>query len=605
MKLTIRSKFLIPVVVLMVISSGISTGIAYYQSEAILVHQIEEEINQISDGQVRLIDSWLEERIDTVENYARTSLVQNSMDEAQGILARDELSIDMENSANNSDFVELYGLIDSQGEIIASSNAGAIGKINVADRSYFKKAMSGDLAISEAIISRSSGLPSFVIAAPVMLQGSMEVSGIVIATISIGEFSKRFIDPIKVGDSGYVYMVQGDGLFLAHPKPEMIMKKNLNEYDFGRPILDNKNGFIAYDFGGRKRGVSYRQSKLSGWIIAAGADMSELLTPLKSLRNVLLILALVIIVVGIGIVFVIAKTVTGPINYAVDISKQVAGGDLSVEVDIKTKDEVGDLLQAMQDQISKLSTVVYSVKEVASNVTDGNEQLSSGVQDLSSGASEQAASVEETSAALEESSATIEQNLENAKKTDEIAAKTASLAEEGGSSVRQTEEAMKTIAKKIGVIEDIAYQTNLLALNAAIEAARAGDKGRGFAVVASEVRKLAARSETAAGEISQLSKNSVIVAESARAQIDEIVPMIHQTADLVQEISSASQEQANGIMQITEAVSQLDKVTQSNAALSEELASTAEEINAQAELLNQEVEYFQLCGSFSEEEDEE
>ncbi|THB69516.1 MAG: methyl-accepting chemotaxis protein [Gammaproteobacteria bacterium] len=605
MKLNIRMKFMIPIVSMLVISYAISTAITYFQSEAILEHQIQDQINQISDGQKRLIDSWLKERISTVENYTRTKLVQNSMDDVQGILAREELSINMANSQGNSDYVELFGLIDPNGEIIASSNEKAIGKINIADRPYFKKAMSGETTISKALISRSSGLPSFVVAAPVYLNGSMEVSGVVISTISIGQFAKNFIDPVKVGESGYVYMTQDDGLFLAHPNPDMIMKKNLDEYDFGPQILALGDGYLAYEFGGRNREVSFRTSAVAGWIVAAGADQDELLAPVVTLRNKIIVLAIIIVLVGIGVVFVISNAITKPIKYAAEISAQVADGDLSVNVDIPTNDEVGDLLQAMKEQIGKLSSVVYSVKEVAVNVTQGNEQLSNGVQDLSSGASEQAASVEETSAALEQSSATIEQNLENAKKTDDIAGKTAALAEEGGGAVRQTEEAMKTIAEKIGVIEDIAYQTNLLALNAAIEAARAGDKGRGFAVVASEVRKLAARSENAAGEISQLSKNSVIVAESARSQIDDIVPMIHQTAELVQEIASASQEQANGISQITEAVSQLDKVTQSNAALSEELASTAEEINAQAELLNDEMSFFQLCDSLSEEEYEE
>ncbi len=604
MKLSIRTKFMVPIVVLLVIGFFISTSVSYLESETILINKIKDEINSITAGQKSLIEGWVEERKVMVENLSRTKLVQMATDEIQ-ILAREELSIDMENTAGSSDYIELIGLVDVKGDIVSSSNKSVIGKINIMDRPYFQQAIKGESTISKALISRNSGLASIIVASPVFLNGSMEVSGVVIIDISIGEFSKRYINPVKVGESGYVYMIQNDGVFLAHPNSEMIMKKNINEYDFGPKILATGNGETSYEFGGRVRHVSYRKCGITDWIVVAGADEDELLEPLRKLRTILIALAIVIVLISIGVVFFIAKTVTKPIGYASKISKLVADGNLTSEVEIKTKDEVGELLKAMQDQIAKLSSVAYSVKEVASNVNDGNEQLSSGVQDLSSGASEQAASVEETSAALEESSAAIEQNLENAKKTDEIAAKTASLAEEGGGAVRQTEEAMKTIAEKICVIEDIAYQTNLLALNAAIEAARAGDKGRGFAVVASEVRKLAARSESAAGEISQLSKNSVIVAEAARSQIDEIVPMIHQTAELVQEIASASQEQANGIMQITEAVSQLDKVTQSNAALSEELASTAEEINAQAELLIDEMNFFKLSDAAAYQEDEE
>ena len=232
--------------------------------------------------------------------------------------------------------------------------------------------------------------------------------------------------------------------------------------------------------------------------------------------------------------------------------------------------------------IRKLARTIADVFEASGNLVAASEQLSATAQALSQGASEQAASVEETSASMEQMSASISQNNENAKVTGDIATRTAKDTQEGGKAVQETVAAMKQIAHKIAIIDDIAYQTNLLALNAAIEAGRAGEHGKGFAVVAAEVRKLAERSQVAAEEIGQLASGSVGLAEKAGNLLGAIVPSIQKTADLVQEISAASSEQNAGVGQINGAINQISQAVQQNAAAAEELASTSEEMNAQA-----------------------
>ncbi|WP_333798484.1 MCP four helix bundle domain-containing protein [Trichlorobacter lovleyi] len=273
-------------------------------------------------------------------------------------------------------------------------------------------------------------------------------------------------------------------------------------------------------------------------------------------------------------------------------AKQVAQGNLMVE--LKKRSENDDLMESLANMVEKLKEIVREVQAAADGIATGGQQLSATAQSLSQGATEQAASAEEISSSMEEMSSSIKQNADNASQTEKISNKSATDAREGGKAVNETVAAMKEIATKISIIEEIARQTNLLALNAAIEAARAGEHGKGFAVVASEVRKLAERSQTAAGEISELSGRSVQVAEAAGQMLTAILPDIQRTAELVQEISASSKEQDAGADQINRAIQQLDQVIQQNASAAEEMASTTEELAGQAEQLKTTIAFFSL-----------
>ena len=333
--------------------------------------------------------------------------------------------------------------------------------------------------------------------------------------------------------------------------------------------------------------------------------------------------------------FLIARSISVPMNKGVQLAEEIAKGDFTIRLNSDRKDEIGQLSTALdamaaslkrqadlaeeiakgnltsevvlasdKDQLGKalkqmsevLNDIIRQVMVAADNVSSGSQALSSAAQEMSQGATEQAASAEEASSSIEEMTANIRQNADNALQTERIAIGAAKDAQEAGEVANENRVAMKEIAGKIVIIEEIARQTNLLALNAAIEAARAGEHGRGFAVVAAEVRKLAERSQIAAGEINKLSVSSVAVAEKAGLILGNLGPNIQRTAELVQEIAAASKEQDTGAEQISAAIQQLDKVIQQNASATEEMASTSEELSSQSEQLQTMIAFFKVKG---------
>ena len=282
-----------------------------------------------------------------------------------------------------------------------------------------------------------------------------------------------------------------------------------------------------------------------------------------------------------------------------NVMAAIAAGDLTKRIERDYQGLFGKVKDSVNATTENLTRVIGEVRAASDALLGASNQVSATAQSLSQAASEQAASVEETSSQVEVMSASISQNSDNAKVTDGMAAKTSKEAIEGGSAVSKTVSAMKQIAAKIGIVDDIAYQTNLLALNAAIEAARAGEHGKGFAVVAAEVRKLAERSQSAAKEIGELASNSVATSERAGTLLDEIVPSIQKTSELVQEIAAASAEQSESVSQIGGAMGQLSKATQQNASASEELAATSEELSGQAKQLQDSIAFFNIAGESS------
>jgi len=433
----------------------------------------------------------------------------------------------------------------------------------------------------------------------------------------------------RFGTDGYFWADRPNGdnivnLGAASEGTNRMDAKDVNGLDFIKAIIDvgmKGGGYTEYWFprAGQTQAAPKRSYSLHvkgfDWVIGTGnyiddidtiidVKKSEAARSLAIALGLILMLAAILAVVMVILAIVLGGRISKPLVYASSTMQQLANGRLGTRFDERLasgNDEAAKLIVSLRETMAKLREVVQQVQVSGASILDGSstlseasKQMSIGLegiaessQQLSQGSTEQAANAEEVSASVEQMSANIRQNADNSFQTEKISTKAANDAKQGLSAVRETVDAMRQIAEKIAIIEEIARSTNMLSLNASIEAARAGEHGKGFAVVANEVGKLAERSKTAAGEIASLSQRSVEIADKAGTMLEGMVPDIQKTADLVQEISVASREQDSGAQQINQAMTQLDSVIQQNASISEEFSATSEEIAGQASMVAQ------------------
>ncbi len=398
----------------------------------------------------------------------------------------------------------------------------------------------------------------------------------------------------KGTDDVHLVILDRAGKVVLHPK------RPAGSADFAgtewvRAMLARpEGGAVAFEEDGKRDWMPYAHFAPWSWYVGFAVREEFRTAAIDRLLRTLLALSALAVALLVGVSWFGLKRTLAPLGQIEAAAERIGEGDMGAAFGDASDDEVGRALGALSRMARRLGDVVGEVRAGAESLTAASGQLSSASQTLSQGTGEQASSVEETTAALEEMSASINGNAENSKAMSKMAAKGAEEAEEGGRAVTETVGAMRSIAEKIRIVEEIAYQTNLLALNAAIEAARAGEHGRGFAVVAAEVRKLAERSQKAAKEINAQASASVEVADRSAAILASLVPSIRKTADLVEEVATASQQQSQGVAQINRAMAAVDQVTQRNASAAEELSSTAEAMSTQASALEQVVRFFRV-----------
>lgn len=546
------------------------------------------------------IGRWLEGHLNNVKRTAGNREMQS------GDLKRIESYI-ISRQKNLPPDVAYEYFADLEGNYLTSAS----GRGNLSSREYYRQIANGaEYVITEGLVSLSTGKAMTFIVVPQKNEAGKRI-GLSAAAVELAAISD-IVSTIRYGQA-YAAIIDSKFNIIAHPNKDLVLKVNFAEpsklgyRDMEGAIEQMKEGKANshryWDDKGIEKYMVFAPIPLSqGWYFTMVIPASQINEAPQKIVSIVTIISIVILLLLVGIILLAINSLTNPIRLVSSVIQQVGKGQLWVDESIEGalqkakggQDEIGEAVQATTILMETLTDIVHAIQTAALEVEKGSAAISQTSQNLSQGSTEQAASAEQVSSMIEEISSTIKQSADNAASTEQLARRALEDARQGADAVLQSVDAMKSIAAKIGIIDEIARQTNLLALNAAIEAARAGEAGKGFAVVASEVRKLAERSQTAANEILGISKQSLETVEEAGHRITNVLPDVQKTAELVQEISAASREQSIGIEQIVSAIMQLDSVIQQNASSSEELASMAEELSSQSMNLRQTIQYFSL-----------
>ncbi|MCT4563619.1 MAG: methyl-accepting chemotaxis protein [Maledivibacter sp.] len=630
---SLKNKIMIPVLVLAVIGIFVLAGTTYLQAKKIIVDDVE-EIAQI--------------KVEKLVNFAN-DLVHEWKEKVHLLADLDE--------TKKMDFHRLKKLVSSEEDLFRDFTAVILsdaegnyeatngGKGKIKDRGYFQEVMQGKVAVSKPVISKTTGLPIIVVAAPIKDDGN-NIIGLIGATINLSNITD-IVNSEKFGDSGYAYMIDIDGTIIVHPNDDFIMEENFLENDseslieITKKMIQGKTEVVNYEFDGEKKIAAYAPVKLTGWSIAMTTYYSEVTKDIRKLRNNIIIIGLtIVILIGLTIFFIVSKSIKPVIKMA-NITKDVASGNLRVKVDVSGDDEIGLLARNFNNMIDNMSQLLNELNDMGITVaatsqqmeasTDEaskvSEQVANTISELAKGATEQAQSTQNGSNMVNELITRIGEILDNSNSSKERTIKAKETVDKGikiiqyqkdkmeenkqatvnvGNEVVALSDRSQQIGQIVELISSIAEQTNLLALNAAIEAARAGDQGRGFAVVAEEVRKLAEQSGKATQGISELISEiqigvASVVKEMNKTEniVNEQENAVKQTADVFNDILKAVEVVTEDIGEVTIACEDLNRnsklvgenindiagITQGNAAATEEVAASTEEQTAALEQL--------------------
>ncbi|MFA5043755.1 MAG: methyl-accepting chemotaxis protein [Kiritimatiellia bacterium] len=601
-----RTRIVVPTILLFILSLGASTWLTYRVSRDAMEQAALDSMNRIADSTIKSITAWVGERQSDILLWSDVALFGNivgAQTPVPGLVAEGTELLKRFN--RDAPFYETIVLVDRQGNAVCSTAPAGAQTFNVAERDYFQQAMAGATAVSEVIRSKVSDNPVIVVAVPVRV--AEKPSGVLLGALDLKSFTDKFVDPVKIGSSGYVFVTDRKGVICSHPDASLVMATNLASLAFGPGIMAGKNGSMRYIYKGEEVLAAYRTDPACGWIVVARAPAGEVMTSTRAIRNLNLWVGLTAILLTTLLLLMLSKSITRTITDLAGVAGLITRGRLAearqaiAQINLRRRpprDETGQLWHSMTAMADSLNSLVGQVQQSSVQLVTTAMEIEAAAREQESVVANFGASTTQVVAAAMQISATSQELSQTMETVKNVAEGAATLADTGRAgltgmetAIRQLAKAAVSISEKLAAINlktgtiggvvttitKVADQTNLLSLNAAIEAEKAGQYGQGFAVVAREIRRLADQTAVATLDIERMVKEMQSAVAAGVMEMDKfsgevargteamatvsrplsgIIAQVKDLAPKFETVNDGMHAQSQGAQQISQALAQ-------------------------------------------------